>query len=88
MADLAKVTVTWIDRHQQPRGLPDPKYPNGRVLNMAIGARKTCSVELDHPTKGCGYYLLVCERCHLRVVVTTAGRVDDPRKVKLACKVH
>lgn len=85
---VVKVRVNWVDKNRQPTGTPDPRYPNGRFLDMSLGARKTCTVDLEHPTKGCGYYTLECLRCHFRAVITTAGRADDPNSVKLACKVH
>lgn len=77
--------VEWIDRGREPRCAPDPKYPNGRDVDMSGDAERTCSADLPYPAKRCGLYVIECPKCLLRVGVTTAGRPDDPRSVKFAC---
>jgi hypothetical protein len=52
---------------------------------MSKGAAKTCSTSLPYPATRCGLYLVTCDICHTRNVVTSAGRRDDPRSIKLAC---
>jgi hypothetical protein len=47
---------------------------------------RTCSVALPHPAKRCGYYLVKCVACGQNALVTTAGRPDDPKSLKLACR--
>lgn len=79
--------VEWMDSGREPQCMPDPNYPDGKDLDAAFGAEKTCKVALPYPARRCGVYVLNCERCGLRVGVTTAGRPDDPRSVTLACMV-
>lgn len=78
-------TVKWIDRGVEPRNPPNPDYPDGIDLDMSKGEAATCSGTLPYPAKRCGYFLIECKACGQRAMVTTAGRIDDPRSVRLAC---
>ena len=81
--------VKWIDRGFAPQAPPDPKYPNGIDLDLRIYKdAPSCSTQLPYPAKRIGYYLIHCEHCGLNATVTTAGRVDDPRSIHVACKKH
>ena len=80
------LTVEWIDRGREPQAEPDPKYPSGIDVDVSEGAAKICTASLPYPAKRCGLYLIKCSVCGLSVGVTTAGRPDDPRSVKVACK--
>lgn len=82
--------VEWIDRGREPQCAPNPSFPSGRYIDMSEGALKTCWTELPYPAKRCGVFIVYCKKCGLRVGITTAGRTDDPRSVKLACitKAH
>ena len=53
---------------------------------MAKQAEKSCLVMLPYPAKRIGYFDIECTGCGLRVAISTAGRRDDPRSVRLACK--
>lgn len=77
--------VEWIDRCREPRCAPNPSYPNGIDVDSSFGAPATCSTDLPYPAKRCGLYVVTCEGCGIRVAVTTAGRPDDPRSLKVAC---
>jgi hypothetical protein len=77
--------VKWIDRGLEPKNKPDPAYPDGIDLDCSDGA-DSCLVKLPYPARRIGYYLILCERCGLSGMVTTAGRPDDPRSVKMKCK--
>jgi hypothetical protein len=79
--------VIWIDHHMEPQCAPDPRYPAGIDLDISGGARETCVTLLDYPARRCGVYLIQCRICGASFAVTTAGRVDDPRSVKLACQM-
>ncbi len=81
------ITVEWIDGHREPQCKPNPNYPNGIDLDVSMGANKTCSIELPYPAKRCGYFMVRCKACDQTIAVTTAGRPDDPRSIKLACRV-
>ena len=79
------LTVEWIDGKREPQCAPNPSYPMGKDVDVSAGAEKTCKVALPYPAKRCGTYVVRCKLCGLSVGVTTAGRVDDPRSLKVAC---
>lgn len=78
--------IKWFDQGRDPKVAPNPAYPDGKDIDISVGAKTTCTVTLDHPTKRCGFYAITCNGCGLSVAVTTAGRPDDPRSVRMACK--
>lgn len=77
--------VNWVDGNCEPRCPPNPEYPLGIDVDASHGAPKTCKVSLPYPAKRCGYYEVTCLACGSRASVTTAGRVDDPRSLTVAC---
>ena len=81
--------IEWIDHGREPQCKPDPAFTKGKDLDVTNGA-PSCFTELPYPARRCGLYIVECEACGLRVGVTTAGRSDDPKSVKLAClnKTH
>lgn len=78
--------VSFIDSGREPKCPPNPAYPNGQNIDLALGARTTCSVDLPYPAPRCGLMIVECETCRKRIALTVAGRVDDPRSVKIACE--
>lgn len=76
----------WIDGGKEPQCEPNPKYPDGIDIDIAGGSDRTCETKLSYPALRIGHHLVTCRSCGLRVSVTTAGRPDDPRSVKVACK--
>jgi hypothetical protein len=85
---MTKFTIDWIDHGREPQNPPDPEYPDGIDLDCANGVAPTCFVVLPYPAKRCGHYLVGCQTCGLLVSCTTAGRVDDPRSITMACRRH
>lgn len=81
------IRVTWLDEEREAQHPTNHAYPNGIDVDCSGGAKKTCTQPLPYPAKGCGQHLLVCETCGLKVVITATGRTDDPRSVKVACKL-
>lgn len=79
--------VDWIGREREPQNPADPRYPNGIDLDISKGAKRTCSSKLPYPTPHCGYLYVECRTCGTNALITTAGRADDPRSVKLACEL-
>lgn len=82
--------IEWIDTRREPRCASNPAYPNGidiRLTTESAMLVPTCVRSLPYPAKRCGYYVVFCETCNQRVIVTTAGRPDDPRSLQLACNV-
>jgi hypothetical protein len=80
--------IVWKDRGLEPREQPNPEYPEGIDLDISGGVTPACVVTLPYPARRIGLYLVECELCGVRVACTTAGRPDDPRSVKIACKVQ
>ena len=78
--------VQWEDFFREPQCAPDPKFPNGKDLDTSAGAAAACTATLPYPAKRCGLFIVECEACGIRIGITTAGRPDDPRSVKIACK--
>ena len=77
--------IEWIDRGRDPECAPNPAFPRGVDADASAGAETTCTTKLPYPAKRCGAYIIECDRCGVRVAITTAGRADDPRSVKIAC---
>lgn len=82
----ADLSVRWIDSGREPQCEPNPDFPNGIDIDASEGAAATCRADLPYPAKRCGLFIVDCPRCGLRVAVTTAGRPDDPKSVKIACR--
>lgn len=91
MTDAARRTlamkVTWLDEGRVPQHPPDPAYPNGIDVDCSGGAKETCTQLLPYPAERCGQYFVVCENCGCTIIITATGRQDDPRSVKVACKI-
>ena len=79
--------IDWIDKRRDPKCPPNPAYPDGIDIDCSDGAKVTCSAPLVHPTPRCGAYAVRCRVCGVTSVVTTAGRPDDPRSLKMACRI-
>jgi hypothetical protein len=77
--------IKWIDGGRAARNASDPAFPRGVDVDLSKRAINTCMIELPYPAKRVGHFVVACAACGQRVVVTTAGRSDDPRSVKLGC---
>jgi len=83
-----KMKIEFIDSGREPKCPPHPDYPKGKDVNLSHGAKVTCKTDLPYPAPRCGVMVVKCEKCGLRVGLTVAGRVDDPRTVTMACWSH
>lgn len=79
--------TSWHDAGREPQETPDARYPLGIDLDVSAGAAVTCTERLPYPARRCGLYLVSCETCGQTALITTAGRIDDPRSIKIACKL-
>lgn len=79
-------TINWIDREREPQVAPNPRFPDGIDIPPQYPERPFCKVSLPYPAKRIGHYIVDCKTCRLSVIITTAGRRDDPRSVALNCK--
>lgn len=77
--------IEWFDRGREPQNPSNPAYPHGEDIDRVNHSEPFCKVELPYPAKRCGYYFVRCEICGYTIVITTAGRPDDPRSVLLPC---
>lgn len=76
----------FLDSGREPRCAPNPAFPNGMDVDMSRGSAVTCIAAIPYPAPRCGVMIVECTKCGLRNGLTVAGRVDDPRTVKMACK--
>jgi len=79
------IEVTFLSNHRPPKCAPNPKYPNGIDLDVTHGASVACQADLPYPAECCGVLFVRCKSCGYSIAITTAGRVDDPRTIKLPC---
>lgn len=86
MTSPAQFDVEWIDVLRSPKCPPNPAYPDGIDLDISSGQSVACTLELPYPAKRCGFYAIECRGCGKQIAVTTAGRPDDPRSVRIACQ--
>jgi len=83
----ARHKVTWTDGGRTATMKPNPAYPNGADLDISRGAVTACLVRLHpYPAPRIGKFVVECSECGYKAVITTAGRVDDPRSITLPCK--
>ena len=80
--------VTFLDSGREPKCQAHPDFPNGVDVDISQGAAKTCIAEIPHPAPRCGVMVVKCDSCGLSVGLTVVGRVDDPKSVKMACKLN
>jgi hypothetical protein len=64
---------------------PDPDFPNGTAILAPPGVAVSCKVDLPYPAPECGWFEVECLKCGFTMVVTAAGRPDDPISVRLPC---
>ena len=64
---------------------PNPDYPEGVTIHGEKKGMPFCTTSVPYPAPECGHFSIVCTQCHIEVVVTTAGRPDDPRLIYIPC---
>lgn len=79
-------TVEWWSAGADTTIKPDPRFPEGRDVDVSFQATLRCTIPLNHPAPGFGAWLVECHRCGARVACSAAGHADDPRSVKIACQ--
>ena len=79
--------IVWQDSGRKAQCAPNPDFPAGVDLDCSDGAEKTCSEKIPYPAAGCGVYFVKCEVCGYTVAITAAGRPDDPRSIKMPCRL-
>lgn len=84
---MTNLRVEWLTKGRKAQCPPNPDFPNGKDIDITEG-QLGCSVALPYPAECCGMFMVVCTACGLRVGVTAAGRPDDPKSVKVPCKME
>jgi hypothetical protein len=91
--DAAPITeprflLDWVDLHRQATQPADPTYPTGTAIDVALDAMRACRLELPCPAERCGLWVITCRACGFSIALATAGRADDPKSVRVPCKLH
>lgn len=82
---MINITVEFVSADRKAQCPPDPDFPNG--IDIDAGFKQMCAADLPYPAECCGYYRVQCHKCGMTIAYTAAGRVDDPRRVTLPCRV-
>lgn len=64
---------------------PDPRFPEGVHVDLKITGTPSCTAELPYQAPECGHFLVECRQCPFTLIVTAAGRADDPRSITMPC---
>lgn len=83
---MEQMKVKWVDGKREPQCASNPAYPDGVDVDATTLGQDGCVTALPYPAKRCGHFVVECKKCGSRGVVTTAGRADDPRSVKVPCR--
>jgi hypothetical protein len=80
--------VEWVDDGRESIAPANPHFPDGIEIDGRRNREApSCKTDLPYPAARCGHYVIECGKCGLRIVLTTAGRRDDPRSVQMNCKL-
>ena len=84
----SRFLVDWVDQHHETTRPADPNYPLGTAIDVALDATRACRLELRCPAARCGLWVITCRVCSYAIALSTTGRADDPRSVRVPCKLH
>lgn len=77
--------VIFHDAQREPQVPFNRDHPWGQTIDVTMGREPSCTVELPWPADRCGMFVAECLTCGFTVGLSAAGRVDDPREVKMPC---
>lgn len=83
---MSDIKVHFLSGKRQAKCPSNPAYPHGIDVDLSNGATVACLGNLPYPAECCGFHMVRCSKCGANAAISTAGRPDDPRTVKLACK--
>lgn len=86
-APAQQFDIDWHDSGREPQVKPNPAYPTGIDVVGVKPGELGCRVALPYPARRCGAYKVVCKLCGYRLILSTAGRPDDPRSVSVPCRM-
>lgn len=78
--------VTFLSHSRQPQCAWNRDYPDGIDVDGTQGQTPACYTELPYPAECCGAWIVTCSVCRQHCLITAAGRVDDPRSLRLRCE--
>lgn len=78
--------ITWHDANREPQVPFNREDAWGLDIDGTGGRLPSCTVNLPWPAQRCGSYVVKCLTCGFTIGLTTAGRIDDPRSVKIPCR--
>jgi hypothetical protein len=87
-SQMADIEVEFLSHNRKAKVAPNPAYPDGMEIDLSKGATVACFADLPYPAECCGILFVRCRKCGANAAITAAGRADDPRRVKLACRSH
>jgi hypothetical protein len=68
-----------------PQSPPNPAYPKGIDVREAAPGVASCRADLPYPVPEQLFWSICCRQCGRTLMVTVAGRADDPRSVPIPC---
>ncbi len=66
----------------------NPEFPYGIAIDLAEKNQKACTAKLPYPAPCIGRFMVKCGKCGRSILVSAAGRADDPTQVKIACQIQ
>lgn len=82
------LTVTWHGTGRRPQCAPNPDFPDGVDFDATFGLPgPSCRADLPYPAPSIGHHVVRCPVCGASIAITAASRPDDPRSIKILCKV-
>lgn len=90
------LTVGWRQRYRRtgpdsstlvgaPQRAANPAFPNGSDIDLTDGVGGRCPALLPQFPGKLGLYEVRCATCGLSVALTSAGRTDDAKAVRVPC---
>lgn len=79
--------IEWWDAGREPTVAPNPAFPLGKDIDLAGPGVAACKESLPYPAQRCGLWVVECNICGRRIGLTTAGRADDPRSIRIPCNL-
>lgn len=77
--------IVWLSEKRLAQHPPNPDYPTGIALDLAPEKGPACLAELPYPAPCVGTWSIICQTCRRSIMVTAAGRADDPVSVRIGC---
>jgi hypothetical protein len=78
--------ITWSMHEHEPQSV-NLNCPDGTHVDLSRKRRPACVISVPYPAPPRpGLFRIKCVKCGAYAHVPTAGRPDDPRSIRLACR--